>query len=119
MKQKTYILQKDLPYTKAGTEYFKNTDFDNRVDRNSYFPNKVGSRCERFAIHADYVENNPEWFKLKEEKKQEINLVLSTYKNSMTGVTIYNYQINLHERLSDNVVNKIQEAIQKIVNDEN
>ena len=56
---KTYILQKDLPDSKAGDEYmigphncyYKNGDFDS-----SWWG-------------AIQVENNPEWFKEKEEKE--------------------------------------------------
>lgn len=62
----TYILQKDLPYIKAGTQYIR-AEYLN--DKCSYVPNKTGMKHERFAIHADYIENNPEWFK-KEEPKQ-------------------------------------------------
>lgn len=58
-----YILQKELPYLKAGTVYFKNESFSISIDKTSYLPEVVGMRHERFAIHSDWVENNPEWFK--------------------------------------------------------
>jgi len=58
---RTYVLRKDLPYMKAGTVYFKD-EGKRYVDGNSYIPDKIGCRNERFAIHADYVEKNVEWF---------------------------------------------------------
>lgn len=61
-----YILQKELPYVKAGTIYFLN-EGEYVVDKNSYLPDISGRRHERFAIHRDYVEGNLEWFQKEPE----------------------------------------------------
>lgn len=50
----TYILQKDTPCTKAGSEFIEQPD-------SNYFQNSQGTGYDRKT-----VENNPEWFKLKE-----------------------------------------------------
>ncbi len=65
-KNTVYILQKDLPYVKAGVIYAKKSYWGFIGDDYTYFPDKTGMKHERFAIHADWVENNPEWFKPKE-----------------------------------------------------
>lgn len=57
-----YLLIKDLPFCKAGTRYIKNDGLISNMDRCSYFPDKIGMKHERFAIHQDWVENNTEWF---------------------------------------------------------
>lgn len=55
---------------KSGMIYFKNKLGENHgVDGNSYLPEQTGMKHERWAIHADYVEKNPEWF---EEIKEDI-----------------------------------------------
>lgn len=66
-KNTVYILQKDLPYVKAGVIYAKKSYWGFIGDDYTYFPDKTGMKHERFAIHADWVENNPEWFKPKEQ----------------------------------------------------
>ena len=62
MKPKTYILQKDLPDSKAGNEYIY-------VDKNVPFPAFFlnGLIFQSYWMPS-VVENNPEWFKLKVEK---------------------------------------------------
>lgn len=60
MKAKTYILMKDLPDSKVGDEYiwvdYHEAYYLNGDTNKSYWIDKC-------------VENNPTWFKLKEEKK--------------------------------------------------
>lgn len=64
-----YEIQFDLPFIKRGTVYFKDTTGEyNLGDRTSYIPDVVGMKHSRFAIHSDYVENNPAWFQKIEEK---------------------------------------------------
>ena len=115
MKPKTYILQKDLPDGAAkGDEYEKSGD--------RYFNKRLSASKSPVIEHNAYftwqVEDVPEWFKLKEEEREKIQISSSIYKCGMTGKTIFNYQINLSKCLRDDTVSKIQEAIQKIVNDD-
>jgi len=68
---KTYILQKDLPYAKAGTEYIVCDRLNTtKFTATFYVPNIVGMQQEGFALDSRYVENNPAWFKLKEQNKE-------------------------------------------------
>lgn len=55
---KVYILQRDLPDIKAGTELSKKGE--------KYY--YISTNNRNSAYHESHVENNPEWFKLKEEK---------------------------------------------------
>lgn len=59
---KRYKLLKDFPWLKAGAIFFKDTESRYVKDRISYIPNVAGMKHERFAIHADWVEDNSEWF---------------------------------------------------------
>lgn len=65
---KTYILLKDLPDAKAGIEleYDGNDSYD-------YKSNRTTNNTDDNTISwykKEFVENNPEWFKLKEEDKR-------------------------------------------------
>lgn len=96
----TYILQKDLPYFKSGIRYLKN-ETDARVDRNSYFPDVVGSKNERFAIHADYVENNPDWFKLENNsliEQKTINGIFYGFNKKVYDSIFYNLIIYKNDK---------------------
>lgn len=64
MTKKIYILQKDLPNIKAGNEFI--WDDLNK----SYKPKKYATDSETITVFNEfYVENNPDWFELREEKK--------------------------------------------------
>lgn len=82
---KEYVLQKDLPFLKAGTVYSKSAyGYLGTVDSASYLPNVTGMRHERFAIHRDWVEANPEWFK---EKEADLNwFVVPTSQPSHSSI---------------------------------
>jgi hypothetical protein len=56
-----YTLLKPMPHVKVGTIYIK-APKDVAKDNCSYYPDVVGCKNERWMIHADFVENNPEWF---------------------------------------------------------
>lgn len=62
MTNKTYILLKDLPDAKAGDEYESVIAESNKK---RYYRNKTKGGF--FTYSQEQVENNPEWFKLKEE----------------------------------------------------
>lgn len=61
----TYILQKDLPDSKTGDEYIW-VDYYQRYYKNADIEDSYWTK--------ESVENNPEWFKLKEEKIKVINI---------------------------------------------
>jgi len=69
---KVYVLMQDLPYIKAGTEYVSADGFNGVFDKCSYVPNKLGMMHERFAIHIDWIKDNPTWFIEKKEQEWEI-----------------------------------------------
>lgn len=64
--EKVYVLQKDLPNAKAGVEFTKNL-YGHLYD--IYSSGQINSEGDSIDIRARNVENNPEWFKLKEEVK--------------------------------------------------
>lgn len=58
-KNTVYVLQKDLPFAKAGVDFIReNEDAD-------YYNTNFASYHDR--LHKSRVENNPEWFKPKEQ----------------------------------------------------
>lgn len=82
---KTYILLRDLPYIKAGTEYVSADGFNGVFDKCSYVPNKMGMMHERFAIHIDWIKDNPEWFKEKQEDKPKEWEILKCWDGRFIG----------------------------------
>ncbi len=79
----TYILQKDLPKSKVGTEF-------NDDETNVYLP----ANKKRWEVDKDEcllkstVENNNEWFKLKEETKIQIkDIHFLEYSDNLTTYT--------------------------------
>lgn len=65
----TYILQKDTPNSKTGEEFtFKENDCNNR---GAGYYGQHG-----MYWHPVIVENNPDWFKLKEEPKCQFKAVV-------------------------------------------
>ena len=67
-EKKVYILQKDLPDSKAGDEYICLTNNFSMV----YYKN--GDRNESYWT-AENVENNLSWFKLKEEVNPAVDQI--------------------------------------------
>lgn len=51
-----YRLLKPLPYAPVDTEYYK------IEGTNDYCPDRVGMKHERFYLHKDWVEGEPDWF---------------------------------------------------------
>ena len=87
-QQPTYELLKDLPYLKAGTIYAKKSFWHFSGDNVTYYPDKIGMKHERFGIHADYIEDNPDWFRRVEVKDWEVESYLYeyTHKRAMMGI---------------------------------
>jgi len=63
----TYILQKDLPYIKAGMKYAKKKMFHYTGDDISYYPVDEQFHNIQYRIYGEFVENNFEWFIEQEE----------------------------------------------------
>jgi hypothetical protein len=84
---KTYILQKDMPFVKAGTEYIK-ASMHIVNDNTSYVPNKMGMKHERFAIHSDWVEDNLEWFLEKTEVRNTVTHIIPIHESNELRVYI-------------------------------
>jgi len=89
----TYILQKGLPDLKAGAEFTK-VDSDIKptayVHNTTSIPTTNGKTWKCFIYEPELVENNPEWFKLKEEKRtfkdwDEVIEGLTGIKNFMSN----------------------------------
>lgn len=101
----TYILQKDLPDVLKGGEFLLTDDDKNYVC--------YKSKEWAAAYSKDLVENNPEWFKLKEETKVIVSLT------EQVGIGIYDlsYKIVCNPRkISPEKVEAIKDAIEAIVN---
>jgi hypothetical protein len=73
----TYILQKDLPDVKAGAKGLVNEN-----GLLCFYENELTGEPEYFFPKESY-ENNPDWFKLKEEKKVKLFDQIFYSKNDM------------------------------------
>jgi len=107
MKQKTYILQKDLPDSKIGDIYIWNDS------QKAYF--KDGNVLNSYWLPLS-VENNEEWFKLKEEKRIFIDSFL--LQKSWPQIYTHMYTFRSTHLFTPNQIELIKEAIQKIVNND-
>lgn len=120
-KNTVYILQKDLPFAKAGAEFIReNEDAD-------YYNTNFANYHDR--IHKSRVINNIEWFKPKEEPQWEIlefksndgNLLVLDgkkwkYRNDTNSISdidflIKNYAIHSVKRLSDGEVFSVGDSL--------
>jgi hypothetical protein len=128
-----YVLLKDLPFVKAGTEYIKNNGEFTISDRTSYLPNKTGMKHERFAIHSDYVENNSEWFQKKDLSNVFSIIELLNNHNEVITRNVYTailftraeegnvekgYSIYSVKRIGDNVTFKVKDKVRYDKEDE-
>jgi hypothetical protein len=101
---KTYILIKDIFFAKAGDEFIETC-----TNSKSYIHKQTWSQ-----LFGDAVENNPEWFKLKEEPKILVDNIVGYVTNEFG----FCYKFNTSGEIHPKKHNAIKEAIQKIVNDE-
>ena len=121
-KNTVYILQKDLPFAKAGAEFIReNEDAD-------YYNTNFANYHDR--IHKSRVINNIDWFKPKEEPQWEIlefksndgNLLVLDgkkwkYRNDTNSISdidflIKNYAIHSVKRLSDGEVFSVGDVVE-------
>lgn len=65
-KEDAYILQKDSPNCKAGTEF----RFVSLIMK--YQSTVMNKNSKGIYFEPEDVENNPEWFKIKEEEKPKV-----------------------------------------------
>lgn len=96
---KTYILQKDLPNMKKGSEFEFNENIMLYVHYNS---------C--YSYPPIVVENNPEWFKLKEEEQPLFR--------TQDGVDIFLGDKYYHVRSRFNVEHKESDSYDKALTGE-
>jgi hypothetical protein len=109
MSNKTYVLLKDLPDAKAGSEYV----YNNTYKRYYLDGNVLGSYWD-----AEYVENNPDWFKLKqpvEDKRIEVSKFCK-FDTKNTGEDFY-YQFCASKPIPKEFSEQICRAIEYVVND--
>lgn len=110
-KEKIYILQKDLPYLRAGAEYrYNDGDYETK-DEHLFTQGLKWDRLGRLA-----VENNPEWFKLKEEVKPTVaDWVGSGYQMHfviMRGNNLPDHEITISkERLAEILIAESKKLI--------
>lgn len=103
----TYILQKDTVLSNAGDE-FKTSYQD------SCYINTCHIRTEVFA--CNHVENNSEWFLLKEEKIKVISIETDGFYAKEPKEFLLRIVTNkevIHDKLFS-----LKEAIEKVLNDE-
>jgi len=98
----TYILQKDLPNLKAGSEFMPIADCYANI-----------SSAEQIHFHKDYVENNSTWFLPKEER-----IAISDFKCAGTwpDCTICDYKFTASKSIDNQKYAAIIKAIEIIVN---
>lgn len=124
---KKYRLLKDLPYIKSGVEYVSADGFNGVYDRCSYVPNKMGMMHERFAIHIDWIENNPEWFEeIKEEQPKsnkdriEVNGFYESggFLSNVSGESHTDYRFNTMYPIPKEKFPLIKQAIEGVLNND-
>ena len=107
MKAKTYILMKDLPDSKVGDEYiwvdYHEAYYLNGDTNKSYWIDKC-------------VENNPTWFKLKEEERLKVAVVGSGLSGDCLTVKVWPFK--REEAIFKEKHVAIQKAIEDILNEE-
>lgn len=110
---KRYILLKDLPFMKNGTVYYKNKNIT-ITDTNSYLPTIGGMQHNRFAVHSDFVENNPEWFQLV---PQHITCLVVGDAMKFDNGTFMTATLTLSSPIPNEKMGDIRRAIEEVVND--
>lgn len=111
-----YILQKDTVVSKAGDEFNseKCIRMDGQVyDENDYYyVNSITH--ENFTKHD--VENNSEWFKLKEESVKVLDIINDGY--TATSLQQHHLQVTLNRFIPCSQLPKVKEAIERLLNED-
>lgn len=102
---KVYVLQKDLPDCKAGNNFISQND-------GKYY--YTSNNNKTISVYADIVENNPEWFLLKEDKLKEEEITVKYA--GFEGNNIF-YEVSIPKHYEPTVP-KITYAIESVVNDD-
>lgn len=103
----TYILQKDLPNIKAGAEFDQK-----KINDNVYYAREIDSMNDYYHYHKNFVENNPEWFKLKEEKMYITNIHFQD-QGSVTNISFTIQNVNDKKVIN---VSAIIDLVEKVLN---
>jgi len=81
MSTDVYVLQRDLPHVKAGSEFTSENDNPNYYNSNGCYQHQ--------RIHIDTILSSPEWFKKKEQP------VMAQYPNEIKGQKLSNFEIEI------------------------
>jgi len=113
---KTYILQKDLPDAKAGTELIFDGEncYDYNSDRTDTTDNVTISWYKKH-----FVENNPEWFKLKQQPVEDKRIVISELSRANTfGENGFRYDFYTDKNIPQERYEAVKQAIERELNNE-
>ena len=104
---KVFILQKDLPDCKAGTE-FTHLKGTNIYDCGS--DDETGrDKIIRYGVSE--VENNPEWFKEKQQPAK-----VTDFKCLPTTEKLWPYQFKLNKPIPSDKTEAVKQAIESVLN---
>lgn len=102
-----YILQKDLPDSKAGDEYIW-VDYYQRYYKNADIEDSYWTK--------ESVEDNLTWFKLKEESVKVLDIINDGY--TATSVKKHHLKVTLNRLIPSTQLPKVKEAIERVLNNE-
>lgn len=103
-----YVLQKDMPNLSKGSELIKADNGWYYVDRDNF--------GMYFSLFNKVVENNTEWFKLKEESVKVLDIINDGY--TATFVKKHHLKVTLNRFIPSTQLQKVKEAIEKVLNED-
>jgi hypothetical protein len=118
-QQKVYILLKDLPDHKKGTEFY----WDSARGKYKTLLETVNGAEPYSCYMGKFVENNPEWFKEKQQPIVEERIVVSHFNHhdNFKGniVDSFFYQFCSSKPIPKEKHEAVKQAIEKTLNGEN
>ena len=102
----TYILQKDMPNLSKGTEFKK-------ADNGWYYVDKDNFGMY-YSIFSKVVENNPEWFKLKEDPYIVLNIF--SYTGIKDELQLPYLKVVLNKDVSCKEFRVVKQVIEGVLN---
>ena len=105
-----YVLLKDLPYVNAGAEYSLTENKTYHCSAAKFKGSITGD-----TLHVDSVENNPEWFK---EKQQPIEKRIVINNLWCASKFLNNYGFNTSIPIPEEKYEAVKQAIEKTLNGE-
>ena len=107
MSKKTYILKKKWLYLNPGTILIHSGD------SNNYYKEITGN-VKEVKFPADFVENNPEWFLLKEDEGITVKSIHFAY--SEREETDMAYRLMLSKKIPLEKIDAVKKAIEFVLN---